>query len=89
MQRNTHTLEFKLNVIKFYHESGKNAKFTKRSFNLKATKSVRDWLKIEDKIMKIPMNVRKHRRTIVKEYATFPHSELYNELDDWYSEMTS
>ena len=47
-------MEFKKRVITFYHQNGENAKGTKREFNLKATKTVRDWLKKEDEIMCMP-----------------------------------
>ena len=51
-------------VLSFYEENDKNAKMTKREFNIKSTKTIRDWVKKKDSLQGIMKSLAKQRRNL-------------------------
>ena len=70
--------EFKLTVVRWFHENGKNAHQTSQHFNLDR-RQVRNWVKAEEKIKKQKLNAKASGRGW---RAHFPEAEkqLHNEF---------
>ena len=57
LRRKSYAREFKLTVVTWFHENGKNVHQTSQHFNLDR-KQVRHWVKAEEKIRKQKLNAK-------------------------------
>ena len=80
LRRKSYAREFKLTVVTWFHENGKNVH---QHFNLD-TKQVRNWVKAEEKIRKQKLNAKAPGR---RRKARFPEAE--KQLHDEYFKMRS
>ena len=71
LRRKSYAREFKLFVVTWFHENGKNVHQTLQHFNL-GRKQVRKWVKAEEKIRKQKLNAKRPGRVWK---ARFPEAE--------------
>ena len=62
LKRKSYAREFKLTVVMWFHENGKNVHQTSQHFNLDR-KQVRNWVKTEEKIRKQKLNAAMKKMT--------------------------
>ena len=82
LRRKSYAREFKLSVVTWFHENGKNIHQTSQYFNLDR-KQVRNWVKTEEKIRKQKLNTKAPGRG----KARFPEAE--KQLHDDFLKMRS
>ena len=89
--RSSYTVEFKIYVLKWYHENGENKSRTSKQFGVDR-KRVREWLRAEDILHAMPLanRMRKKKLQEGKPYGRrFPPG--YEQLDqavlNWYKEQ--
>ena len=83
LRRKSYAREFKLTVVTWFHENGKNVHQTLQHFNLDR-KQVRKWVKAEEKIRKQKLNAKRPCRVWK---ARFPEAE--KQLHDEFLKMCS
>ena len=83
LRRKSHATEFKLTVMTWFHDNGKNVHQTSQHFNLDR-KQVCNWVKAEEKIRKQKLNAKAPGRG---RKACFP--EVEKQLHDEFLKMCS
>ena len=67
-----------------YVNDGHSKYSAAKKYNVKSTKTIRDWKKMEEEIMSVPKEKAKKIRRVVREREAYKHSELFEFLHDWY-----